>query len=604
MSTHIRDTTLVTNNTLMQTVTDFVGLGYLPGYVAPQPAVVWSFSSTLQHSAQAWSLAGSFAFTNFATVTISNFNVSNLTLTEVDSLVSNGYTNGILAQSLSSLSTNNTLLQTVTDFVSVITLPGAVLSNWNVSAWTNLLNSSSSVFYTLVNGNDFLVTNISNTYMVTSVSNLQTNGVSTLWITNFADFISNYQILTSAMLSNWQLVSVQTNLVKSLYSTNTTLIDDYTYLVTNISNIYTILAVSNLQTNGISVFQVTDSGIFTNSVAVMNYSPAWHIEGTAGFSAGQANYVSLAFNNGIPFVAYSSAVMYYSNGTWNVLGTNGFTSGGSDCNSLAFNNNGIPFVAYCDDGNGNKSTVMYYSNSTWNTLGTPGFSAGMTWYESLLFNNGIPYLAYQDGGSNGTGLKSTVMYYSNSTWNILGSADFSAGETQFESLAFNNGIPFVAYSDSANSGKATVMYYSNSTWNTLGTPGFSAGMTWYESLLFNNGIPYLAYQDNGNGQKSTVMFYSNSTWNVLGSAGFSAGQAAYESLAFNNGIPYLAYQDNGNGQKSTVMYYSNSTWNILGSADFSAGTSDSESLAFNNGIPYVAFADGKNGWRVTVMAFK
>jgi hypothetical protein len=92
-----------TNVRLLQTITDFAGLGYLPGYVAAQPAVVWSFSSTLQHSAQAWSLTGSFAFTNYAAVTISNFNISNMTLTEIDSLLSNGYTNGVLAQSLSSL---------------------------------------------------------------------------------------------------------------------------------------------------------------------------------------------------------------------------------------------------------------------------------------------------------------------------------------------------------------------------------------------------------------------------------------------------------------------------------------------------------------------
>ena len=547
-----------TNVRILQTVTDFAGLGYLSGYVPPQPTVVWSVSSTLQHSAQAWSLAESFAFTNFAEVTISNFNVSNLTLMEVDSLVSNGFTNGILAQSLSLLATNNTLLQTVTDFVSAITLPGAVLSNWNVSGWINLLNTSSSAFYTLINGNDFLVTNVTNTYLVTTVSNLQTNGASALWTTNFADFISNYQILTAAQLSNWQLLSIQTNTSNLLIFSTNTLITDYTYQITNISYICIIISISNLLTNNIMVNQKSNSEIFTNTVITTNYLPEWHTEGSAGFSTGQISYASLAFNNGIPYMAYEdvandskATVMYYRNSTWVVLGAPGFSVGIAQHESLAFNN-GIPYVAYEDDGNGSKATVMYYSNSTWNVLGTGGFSDGTAYGISLSFNNGISYVAYPDGVSNNM---TTVEYYSNSTWNILGTQGFSAGAAFGESLAFNNGMPYVAYQDNFNGSKATVMYYSNSTWNVLGAPGFSTGMAFSESLAFNNGIPYVAYEDDGNGIKATVMYYSNSTWNVLGVAGFSTGAAQYESLAFNNGIPYAAYEDIGNGSNATLMTF-------------------------------------------------
>jgi hypothetical protein len=52
---------------------------------------------------------------------------------------------------------------------------------------------------------------------------------------------------------------------------------------------------------------------------------------------------------------------------------------------------------------------------------------------------------------------------SNSTasWQVVGSAGFSAGQALFTSIAINSsGIPYVAYKDVGNSNKATVMKYA------------------------------------------------------------------------------------------------------------------------------------------------
>jgi len=66
-------------------------------------------------------------------------------------------------------------------------------------------------------------------------------------------------------------------------------------------------------------------------------------------------------------------------------------------------------------------------------------------------------VAYVDE-ANGT--KATVMKYDGSSWVPVGTGILSVGETKFTSLAFNNGVLYVAFGDQANEGKATVMKYT------------------------------------------------------------------------------------------------------------------------------------------------
>ncbi len=83
------------------------------------------------------------------------------------------------------------------------------------------------------------------------------------------------------------------------------------------------------------------------------------------------------------------------------------------------------------------------------------------------------------------------------SWEILGSAGFSAGSVDYTSLSVDsNKIPYVAYNDSSTSSAATVMKYSSTTesWIVVGQPGFSAGAIDYTSLsIDSNDIPYVAY---------------------------------------------------------------------------------------------------------------
>ena len=330
----------------------------------------------------------------------------------------------------------------------------------------------------------------------------------------------------------------------------------------------------------------------------------WETVGTAGFSAGQADYTSLAFNGDTPFVAYrdnsnggKATVMKFSGTSWETVGTAGFSAGSVVDISLAFNGD-TPYVAYSDGGNGNQATVMKFNGTSWEVVGTTRFSAGVVNYTSLALNAGTPYVAYQDVDND---LKATVMKFNGTNWETVGAAGFSAGHAASTSLAFNAGTPYVAYYDVDNDLKATVMKFNGTGWEVVGAAGFSAGFAYNTSLAFNGGTPYVAYQDGGNGGKATVMKFNGTSWEAVGTAGFSAGLAYNTSLAFNGATPYVAYQDGGNGGKATVMKFNGTIWETVGTAGFSAGLAYDTSIAFNGDTPYVAYRDFGNDNKATVM---
>jgi len=154
-------------------------------------------------------------------------------------------------------------------------------------------------------------------------------------------------------------------------------------------------------------------------------------------------------------------VMKFDGTNWVNVGTAGFSAGEAEFISLAFSPfDGQPYVAYSDGAKTDKATVMKFDGSNWINIGNTGFSAGMALYTSLTFSqSGEPFLAYRDGGNS---YNATVMRFDGINWENVGNSGFSAGPVGFTSLAFNtSGQLYVAYEDYANSNKATVMKYDS-----------------------------------------------------------------------------------------------------------------------------------------------
>lgn len=269
-----------------------------------------------------------------------------------------------------------------------------------------------------------------------------------------------------------------------------------------------------------------------------------------------------------------------------ITGTPSFCTGSSTTLSTAT----VAGAIYCWQ---NTATAP-----AWINVGAAGFSAGAAYSQSLAFNGGIPYVAFQDQGNSS---KASVMRFNGTSWVNVGIAGFSAGAVGNSSLAFNGSTPYVSFMDFANGSKTTVMRFDGANWVIVGSAGFSAGIAQYQSLAFNGSTPYVAFQDQANGAKATVMRFDGSNWVNVGTAGFSAGVTETTSLAFNGSTPYVAFRDFANGGKTTVMRFNGSSWENVGAAGFSAGAAFFQSLAFNGSTPYVAFRDDGN--KTTLMRF-
>ncbi len=376
--------------------------------------------------------------------------------------------------------------------------------------------------------------------------------------------------------------------------------------------------------NGVSVNHIarlnSDGTLDTTFNVAQTVSDTWENVGQAGFSAGKAEYISLAFSfvNNQPYVAYrdeanssKATVMRFDGTQWVTVGSAGFSADQADYISIAFNPaTNQPYVAYMDYANSSKATVMRFDGTQWVTVGSAGFSLGQSFQLNFAFNPSTnqPYVAYTDYGNSGS---ITVMKFDDSQWVTVGSERFSSNSISGINFAFNPSTnqPHVAYIDSANSFKATVMKFDGSQWVTVGQAGFSSGTADSLRLAFNpiDMQPYLAYMmDYTNSYKATVMRFDGSQWVTVGSAGFSSNGVRNLNFAFNHATnqPYVIYKGLENINKVTIMKFDDSQWITVGSADYDAG-SENATLVFNpiNNQPYLAYKDYANSSKATVMKF-
>ena len=114
---------------------------------------------------------------------------------------------------------------------------------------------------------------------------------------------------------------------------------------------------------------------------------------------------------------------------WLLVGAAGFSAGAADYVSLAADSaDGTPYVAYVDQSlHSGYPDVQKFAGGTWSSLGDAGDSSVLSpyHYTSLLVAAGVPYLAYSyatDGYTIGTRQYDT----GSSVWVDIGSFQYSA----------------------------------------------------------------------------------------------------------------------------------------------------------------------------------
>ncbi len=343
---------------------------------------------------------------------------------------------------------------------------------------------------------------------------------------------------------------------------------------------------------------------------------AWKNVGNAGFSAGLADYTSLAFSpSGQPYVAFEdwanskkATVMKFNGTNWVNVGNAGFSSGQVMYLSIAISPSGQPYVSYDYLSNGANwvPIVKKFDGTNWVDVGNSSLDAIAVYSNCLAFSPaGVLYLALEGPGTG----RARVMKFDGINWVNVGNPGFSAGTAYFVSLEFSpsDSLPYVAHQDSWSSNKATVMKFDGTNWILVGKEGFTAGGIDEISLAVSpSGEPYVAFSDNFNYDLMMVMKYNGTDWVYVGNGGISAGEAYFPSLAFSpTGEPYLAFNTEEYSYKATVKKFNGTSWVNLGTGGFSAGVGKYESLAFSpyDGKPYVAYQDWSIGGKATVMKY-
>ncbi len=175
--------------------------------------------------------------------------------------------------------------------------------------------------------------------------------------------------------------------------------------------------------------------------------------------------------DGTPMVSYADpvstpqgdgsriTVMRFDGATWGNVGSPAFTRGyDASYTSLAISPDGLPFVAFRNwaIGVNAKATVMGFNGSTWGVVGEEGVSAGAAFDTSLAITpDGVPYVAFSDDGA---GSRAAVMRLSGSSWIRAGRSYLSTAYGLRTKLAISpEGIPHVIFEDHANGRRATVM---------------------------------------------------------------------------------------------------------------------------------------------------
>ena len=103
-----------------------------------------------------------------------------------------------------------------------------------------------------------------------------------------------------------------------------------------------------------------------------------------------------------------ASLMKFDGSEWKLVGDGDFSGRNCEYVSIAFDRD-IPYVAFKDGTNNSKATVMKYQHSKWTMVASAGISTGAVRYVRMKVNDGTPYVGFMESGC--CGYEATVLKY-------------------------------------------------------------------------------------------------------------------------------------------------------------------------------------------------
>lgn len=314
----------------------------------------------------------------------------------------------------------------------------------------------------------------------------------------------------------------------------------------------------------------------TNELHVIKYNTessqaTWE---TLGITTGltNADQVSLYVYNNIPYVVYNDtlgrlAVKKFEAGSTSAVSVGSLDDWQSDKNTFAM-------LKGDDKGNLYLSfQTMHYEYPTimvlkkeiqggnWDQLGNY-VTLGNASNPSLAIYNGVPYVAYTDMQQSGPGAINygQLVKFQNGSWVPASEANTLNETMKIKSLVIDGGVPYVAYCDENE--KPSVVKLHEESWVKLGSSGYAAPNKGYAlSLAVNNAIPYISYSE-GINSNIKVAKYLPVSLPIISTEPADKSVLEGESAAFSvstSGNTSLTYQWHKDGEDilgATSSYYS------------------------------------------------
>lgn len=239
--------------------------------------------------------------------------------------------------------------------------------------------------------------------------------------------------------------------------------------------------------------------------------------------SGYANFVDLQLtSSNTPYVAYydseqsgKTTVKYFDGSSWVLVGAAGFSAANANDISLALNSTGQPNVAF-SSGSTSAPTVMHFDGSNWGTVGSDLGTSGWKASNSLILDsNDTLYLAFADQNSDTI----LVKRWDGVNWVNVGSTITGGVERPVLRRDSRNRLYLVYQSGYPK--QVTVLRFDGTNWVRHGAPKFAPATEGLNTIGFDMalnkyGKVYVTYANWDNFQVSVWEHANTVTQTVTG----------------------------------------------------------------------------------------